>query len=185
MSLSGLRKVETVCNSPEWLPNLPECDTGTSEWVALEQESWEVFEWDFLKSNPLLRSLPIKVDRKPIDGKVEGFYHVTSEDNAGDRELNYERCRHLCWIRPVIEHIDDDKFIKAWYMQHGSKMRLYIWFDDRFIVVLSECKDHYFLVTAFPTSSHRVAKHEKDWQCAIKKGDAYYQRHPNSVHNGR
>ena len=158
---------------PDWLPAELNIDDFGGDWKALIEESWKQFEWDFIKSRPMLQDKPVTINRRDSDGRPESYWHVTSETPqiGSERELDTARCKRVCWIRALIEHAGDPA-VKAWVMKKGEHDRVHLWLCEEFLVVLGVASDHFVLVTAFSTpEEHRKAKLRRQWEEFRKEGD--------------
>ncbi len=87
-------------------------------------------------------------------GKVEGFWHVITRDNATktNRLIDYPRAERLSWAKPLIENPYHDE-IKFFFYDEGiphKGIRHYIWFEEgNYVVILRKRRDDYFWITAF------------------------------------
>lgn len=114
-----------------------------------------MFQRDLIINQPIFKGLKVGVRKNPIiNGKHEGYYHLTSKDyeNTGfeNRIFDPRRSERLHWIKPVIHNYGCTKDccsrIKLW----TEKKRTHILFEDEnYIVVLDKRNGYYSLVTAY------------------------------------
>jgi len=153
------------------------------DWEAFNEAIYEYFCENFIEDSPTYKGheVGIKVWDKD-DGKEGTFWHVTSEEpkhtprgyNRNGRTPDIKRAERIRWIREIIENPTDTS-IKRWVEKIQGQDRHHLWYNDEFIVVLSEHPSYpYFrLVTAF-----YVRDKERDWyeqkfqKYGQKKGDA-------------
>jgi len=87
-------------------------------------------------------------------GKVEGFWHVITRDDAtqSNRLIDYPRAKRLPWAKPLMENPYHEE-IQFFFYNEGSErkgIRHYIWFKQgRYVVVLKRRKYDYYWITAF------------------------------------
>jgi hypothetical protein len=141
-------------SQPDFLPPVINLDGSYKEILA---RLYDVFRRDFIENcahhlghdvtfNGLLDELS--------QGKVEGFWHVITRDDATktNRLIDYRRAERLPWAKPLMEDPYHDK-IKFFLYDEGSSrkgIRHYIWFEKgHYVVVLRKRKYDYYWITAF------------------------------------
>lgn len=136
----------------EWLPEIISLNDHEGHWQNYIDAVYAVFENDLIKSKCLLRGKNVGVRREPsYEGKWFTFWHCVSEGTVEeDRIPDLRRCERVPWIRPIIEH-ETDQSVDVWAMKKNRERRLYLWFDEEYVVVLGIRKGYYLLITAFPT----------------------------------
>ena len=102
------------------------------------------------------------------DGKEAGFWHcVSSGPDEQNRTPDIRRCERISWIRAIIENYKD-ALIRTWKRKKKSDLRVYIWFNENYLVVLGERRKHVQLITAFCTNrSHTIRKLKREYERSI------------------
>lgn len=127
------------------------------------ERAYIVFKETLMKSKVLYSGLPVKVREIPIeDNKVQGFFHVISEQDkrSGIRLYKDERVKYIPFISKLIMEFDKCENctepcpkIKIWtapYLGKESIQRVKIYYEKYdYIVILEKRKDYYQLVTAY------------------------------------
>jgi len=150
---------------PDWLPKLIRIDQFVGDWKRYIEEVFSVFYRDFINSQPRYAQRWVRCRRDPImDGKEAGFWHCTSEGtDENNRIPDLRRCERIGWIRAIIEN-SIDKSVKIWECRKKSDHRIYLWFNEEFLVVLGDRKKHVQLITAFVTDrKHTIYKLRKEY----------------------
>jgi hypothetical protein len=135
----------------DWLPNKIRLSDYSGDLNLYIEDLYKVFLSDFFDRPVFLCGKPVYVSSaKEDDGKLERFWHVITDPHStypGD--IKFERSERLSWIRSVIENMESDQVL--FYERFKNKeSRVYLFLPgQRFIVVLSESKKAYYLVTAF------------------------------------
>lgn len=139
---------------PDFLPPMINLDGSYEEIV---ERLYEVFRKDFMKNRA--RHLGRDVTFNGVidefsQGKVEGFWHVITRDDATktNQLIDYPRAERLPWAKPLMEnpHRDEIKFF--FYDESDSRkgIRHYIWLEGyNYVVILQRKKSYYVWVTAF------------------------------------
>lgn len=155
-------------SKPGWLPpHIP----FTGDWDTFVKALHIIFERDFIRACPHLRTLPIWHDRRhdPQDKYdfEEGFWHlVTRDDWVYDRQTrrdekqrlpDYARAGRLSWVKPIIEH-ETAPEVLSWDFDEATKkgtvVRTYIWLKEHdYVVILERQKKNtgeiFMLITSF------------------------------------
>lgn len=122
-----------------------------------------VFKEDLMEQEIEFNGIPVKVREIPtIDNKVQGFFHVISEQDKKSKIRLYkdERVKYIPFISKMITEFEKCKYctencskIKVWsapYLGKTSIMRVKIFFEKHdYIVILEKRKNYYQLVTAY------------------------------------
>ena len=146
--------------SPQWLPQFLTFSDYGGLWQAYIDAVYAVFEYDFITSDCLFRGNRVGVRRQPsFENKWFTFWHCISEGEVeAQRMPDLRRCERIPWIRPVIEN-DSDSCVDVWTAKKKSDRRLYLWLSEQYLIVLGIRKNHYLLITAFPTDQpHTIRK---------------------------
>lgn len=152
-----------------WLPKLILRKPSEKEEDYLNR-LYIIFCNDLKAHQPLFKGLRVGCRHYPeINGREEGFYHLTSCDyektGFENRELDEDRCERLNWIKPVIENYGCSDScchrLLTWSESRGRYERTWILFvDERYIVVLDKRKGYYVVVTAYYIDE----EHEHEYQ---------------------
>lgn len=140
--------------SAEWLKSLITLQDFEGNPVAYIDHLFEIFTRDFIVSTPMFRGSKVFHDQKDEGGKPQAFVHITTEENreTGERELCLRRCERMAWIRPIIEHADNEDVLvwnKEQQTSKGWKMRTYLYLhEEDFLVILEEKTKGHFMITA-------------------------------------
>lgn len=133
---------------PDWLPDIFEISAFNDE--VLERLH-QRFLRDFVRSCPLLNGLRVKpANMGLLKGMPRTFWHIVStgpDDN--DREIDFDRCRRVPWIRPIIEHCTEESVL-CWETVQKRSTRVKLWLCNYgYAVILGRGLKHYGLITAF------------------------------------
>lgn len=89
----------------QWLPaKLNQDDYTTIE--SFKKAAYGYFLKDFIKSKPTING-------KTILANDRIFEHIVTKGPEGKRTLNYERCEHVPWIKPILENVNKEE-VKCW-----------------------------------------------------------------------
>jgi hypothetical protein len=139
---------------PNFLPPMINMDGSYEEII---DRLYEVFRKDFMedRAKHLERNVTFNgVINEFSQGKVEGFWHVITRDDATktNRLIDYPRAERLPWAKPLMENPSRDG-IKFFVFNEGSGRkgtRHYIWFEKgHYVVILKRRKYDYYWITAF------------------------------------
>jgi hypothetical protein len=142
-------------------------------YVEIIERLYEVFRRDFIENRArhLGRDVAYNgVIDETSQGKVEGFWHVVTQDDSAkkDRLIDYRRAERLPWSRPLMENPYHDE-IKFFFYDEGDSRRgtrHYIWLEKyNYVVILQRKKSHYVWVTAFYVEGWK----QRDLQKRFKK----------------
>lgn len=142
MSLSGRGNDE--------MPLPPQIDTN-GDWDDVLELLYACFTATF-KSNPL----PL-VDGKLLtydgrlleDDKEEGFWHIISKTENGQRLPDFDRARCLPWIAAMLDGTAPD-LVRWRYVEGSGRTRQYYWLENEaYVLILEEQRHVTSLVTAY------------------------------------
>jgi hypothetical protein len=139
------------------LPDLIEYDGAY--WDPYEDTIYAIFKRDFLDNRCMFRGRPITIQIEPrFKGKVEGFWHVTTETGPSgkrdDRVQDLARCARVGWLRPIL--CAPAEQIVVWGEKRGNYQHLGVALADfSFVIFLREWPDGYQLKTAYCVTSER------------------------------
>lgn len=158
------------------LPFLPDKLELDGSYDRLIRTLYEVFSRDIFNLDFRYKSRHVICDDRILDTDYEeGFWHLITR-GKGDRLIDYKRAKRMVWIKPLVENADDPhlyKWIEDATDRKGSAVRkTYIWYrEGRYLIVLKEIPNRYFLVTAFHVTGPRNDQYYyRKWQTAKKKG---------------
>jgi len=136
----------------DWLPPLVVLADYDGDWKRYIEAVFADFFRDFIQSQPQFQGKWVRCRRDPIyDGKEAGFWHCVSEGRDEDeRTPDLRRCERIGWIRAVIEHADDSS-VDVWTSKKKRTLRIHLWYDESYLVVLGIRKGYYQLITAHCT----------------------------------
>jgi len=127
---------------PAWLPELFPAEPWHRDTY---DRLYEVFERDFIRTQPSYKGSPIWVFPELEDGKLVIFWHLTSREDHGTgiRYPDIERCTKLPWVKCLIEQAGSRPEIRDWDFEEGDgKIHTYIqllgW---DFVVILKKYPD--------------------------------------------
>jgi len=153
-----------MIQKPDWLPEMLLLNPWT------ENILYEVFQNDFIHSQPRYRSYIVWIFPEKTDGKETVFWHlITREDIKTRKRLpDVMRSARLPWVRPLIEHPDESEIIDWDYLEGSGNIHTYVWLKEHdFVVIMKKYKDgRRRLVTAhyidYPNKKRKLAsKYEK------------------------
>ncbi len=118
---------------------------------------WEDF---FYWREPLVENKKVKLKKGICQNKEYTFWHIISNDEK--KGPNFERCQNIAWIRFMIENYQQ---MITWENERKSAKSLCIVDPEwNYLVVLRKRKDYYLLWTAYPLTSVRKQKLQKECQ---------------------
>lgn len=150
-----------MSSQPDFLPLVINLDGSYDEII---ERLYQVFRKDFIETRATHLGWKLRYNGKIYEysqGKVEGFWHVITRDDAtkSNRLIDYQRAKRLSWAKPLIENPYHDE-IKFFFYDEGiprKGIRHYIWLEKwDYVVVLRKRRDDYFWITAF---------YVDDWRC--------------------
>jgi hypothetical protein len=139
---------------PSWLPHVVNVN---GVWERVLVTLYNIFQADFIQSQPKFDERLIIWDERKIDGLYEeGFWHLITKNDpsTGDRYPDFPRASKLPWCAPTIRHANDPE-VQTWDYQEGTgRLRSYLWLKAWDYVVILEKRDTSrgavaFLVTAY------------------------------------
>ena len=170
----------TKDSSKVCIPNMIECE-NLAEWNNYLNKLYvEVFKPQFIETVPIFKGRDVISRREPMDGNWEhGFTHMThvdllhNSDDPNDRIPDLRRSERLNWVRRIIENYEcsveyNCGKILYWEEMYRGQVRCnLLFYEERFLVVLEQRRNIYFLITSFYI--------ERDWELnkRIKKFEIY------------
>jgi hypothetical protein len=159
---------------PDWLPPALDYADYNGAWDNFLLDVYAAFKRDFINSRPQLEGFPVVFDGRISDGMEEGFWHVTSQTDReiGERVQDFRRCERIVWLRPIIEHPDEET-ISFWKNRRGKEIRLLLWLEAfDYLVVLSERPRVRVLVTAYCTDREHIRRKLRQERDEASKANA-------------
>ncbi|MEI8361371.1 MAG: hypothetical protein WCG01_04535 [bacterium] len=140
---------------PSWLPDVVPFSDFDCDLKKYLDHLHGIFEKDFLVSRPVYNGKPVFFDKNVIENYSACFWHLITESKIADYQrvdvanLSLLRCERICWMRPVIEN-HKHQAVSVWENTRGRKTNtLFLLEDYDYIVVLTNIKDKFYLVTAY------------------------------------
>lgn len=139
---------------PDFLPPMINLDGSYEEII---ERLYQIFRKDFIEDRAKHLGRNVTFNRiidEFSQGKVEGFWHVITRDDAtkSNRLIDYRRAERLSWAKTLMESPYHNE-IKFFFYDEGYSrkgIRHYIWLVDyNYIVILQRKKSYYIWVTAF------------------------------------
>jgi len=136
---------------------------NNEELKAYHDRAYEIFRDTLIMQEIKFNDMPVKVREMPMeDNKVQGFFHIISEENKRNKIRLYkdERVKYIPFIAKMITEFhkcqnctENCSKIKVWtapYLGKESVLRTKIFFEEYdYIVILEKRKTYYQLVTAY------------------------------------
>lgn len=143
-----------------WLPKLEYYEDYDNDYPQYQNNLYEIFSKDFIKSRPVFEEKQVNIRRHPIEyGKEEAFFHVTCQDylKSGERVPDFRRCERIRWVRAFIENYkcnpklcEECEGIKVWSEPHKNTTRVHMLLEEeRYMVVVERRESYCLLITAF------------------------------------
>lgn len=152
-----------------WLPSIVEM---AGNWDAYCDQLFQIFERDLRAARFFGRRVSRR--RTPeVNGKPDGFWHVTSEHfdkNSEDRVPDLRRCERVPWIGPMIDAAGTDRvlcFRSPRPVKFGHNVVIALP-DMSYVVILGvrNGRDGLYmvLVTAFPPRGRRKDEFRRQYE---------------------
>lgn len=119
---------------------------------------YNVFITDFIQKGHVFLGKPVKARYNPsYDNKHFSFWHVISEEGDSpaedDRIPDLERCKRIAWIGHILSTSNNPEIL-CWKNRRtgkrGGEDRYLLYVpEERYLVILSEKQNCFFLVTAY------------------------------------
>jgi hypothetical protein len=138
-----------MSNPPSFLPPML-CLSGT--WENIVTVLYNVFTRDFVLTTPRYRSRLVVYDQRRSDSnREEGFWHLVTKKQEGQRLVDFRRAERLPWARPLIEHPHDPAVTEFQYKEGSGRRRIYLWLAewDYVLILEKRSRNRVFIVTAF------------------------------------
>lgn len=151
---------ETPPPRPSWLPDLI-LFNDYGNWQQYVDVLYEHYLNDFVRDQFTVEGKRLIMRRYPQTlGKDKGFWHICGHDDEQTIPSNFSRCERIRWPKAIIVNRGDST-IKIWmddrYKGGNGTMRVMIWFNDEYVVVLEPRPNYVLFITAYPTEfSHTV-----------------------------
>ena len=124
----------------EWLPELITLNDYEGNWPIYCDAIYDRFKNTMIEDQPRFEGKWIRCRRDPIyDNKYAGCWHCMSEGpNEEDRTPDMRRCERILWPRAIIDNAELTEAIDVWKNQRGRNKNILFWFNEEYLVVLSE-----------------------------------------------
>jgi len=161
---------EMPSSRPSWLPELIRFN-DYGNWQRYVDVLYSYYLDDFVRNHFTVGGKKFVMRRYPQAlGKDKAFWHICGQDDGQTVPDDFSRCERIRWPKAIILHRGDST-IKIWMDDHyktgNGKMRVMIWFNDEYIVVLEPRSDYVLFITAYPTEfSHTVRQLKSRYEVA-------------------
>ncbi len=155
-----------MSNYPDWLPDLIYLNDYGGNWKKYIDYVFSVFYADFIQSQPKLENKWVRCRRDPLfDGKEAGFWHCTSDGpDESNRIPDLRRCERIGWVKAIIENCNSDDIL-FWKAKRKAEVRVKLWFNEEYLVVLGARNKVFQLITAYCTDrEHTKRKLKKEYE---------------------
>ncbi|KKW17023.1 MAG: hypothetical protein UY56_C0005G0048 [Parcubacteria group bacterium GW2011_GWA1_50_14] len=139
-----------MSQKPKWISPIIELTSFNGDAVKYLDHLFSIFKKDFIDKPCKLDGKVIVFDKRLLNGKPEGFWHVTSslDKRTKQRTPDMRRCERLPWIKGIIEN-QHDTVVLSWRNDRDGEKRLLLFLESEdFLVVLGEKKTVFILITA-------------------------------------
>jgi hypothetical protein len=155
-------------DKPDWLPDPLTIERYNSEVL---EDVYRRFCRDLVRNCCRYGGVSVFIaNRDLLKGKERTFWHLISTGESDlDREIDLDRCRHLNWIRPIIENSADSRVLKWTVIQRRTE-RTKLWLREAgFLIILDRGRNSYRIVTGYPiTSTKTKMKLVREYEAAAK-----------------
>lgn len=166
--------------------NLPELVKIPDDAISQVPELFRIFKRDFIDNITYFMAYPVIIPRPKEEEKYpEIFWHIISKQGKKGsksnetREIDYERAKRLCWIKPVIQNYRDEE-ITGWKSKEFDKNagkeleKYYLWYKNGKFLVILKCiqtkTKKFFIATSFYVFENNV----KHFEELCEKGEKLY-----------
>lgn len=140
------------------MPPLIMWSGNAADFQTYLDDVYNVFINDLIQKKPVFLNKPVKARYHPSHAnKHFSFWHIISEKGESasedDRLPDLERCKRIAWIGHILA-ISNNSEILCWKNRRNGKRGgedrylLYVP-EERYLIILSEKKDYFLLVTAY------------------------------------
>lgn len=158
---------------PDWARSLLFFNDVEGGFASYYDVVYREFRKDWVGKEVCFGSLPVKVRSHDGYAGKHLFDHIVYGDKKGRiTKPDFRRFERIRWIKDIIENYTDDH-VKYWESDRNKhhKMRIHLWLDEEFLVVLERTSSGFQLITAFPTDYSKVRElYTKEYEefCANK-----------------
>jgi hypothetical protein len=166
----------------DWLPPLYRLKDFEHDWQKYEDHLYSRFRRDFIVSPPRVGGQLVQINTAPYEkGKEEAFWHLTTEDQAVERDGRVQkerlpdlrRCERICWPGAILREGESERVV-AWQERRPDGLRrVYAPRDFSYMVALSiRGGGKLFLATAFPVDlPWRQDRLRKQYERYLRTGE--------------
>lgn len=133
--------MKTMCNFPKWLPQMVPVNPWTQDTFDM---LYKIFEADFKNKSLGYKNYKVWFFPEMLEGKELIFWHLTHREDKETKKYypDLRRSERLPWVRPLIEHSDDDDVLAWDFKEHDGKTVTYIWLKEHdYLVLMKKYKD--------------------------------------------
>lgn len=141
------------------------------DWPVYERQLYAIFIGDIAQGGIEFRGQPVNCRRHPeANGRWAAFWHLIQEGKVEeDRQPDLRRCERLKWVRWVLEQYDSHAAISVWENVRESERNVLFWYNEEYLVVLSQRSTYWLLKTAYcTTQSRRIAQLRRERDAFIR-----------------
>jgi len=158
-------------STPLVFPELIYFNDYSGNFQAYFKAVYNVFENDFIKSQPSYEGLKVSAQKHPtVDGIHRTFYHITHEgEDEQNRQPDLRRMERIRFPKFCITNCPHSNLL-VWRKTIGRDVRIHILNElERYLVVLTVRKEYLLFWTAFYIEdNHTIRKKIKEYE-AYKK----------------
>ena len=150
-----------MTSPPDFLP----LEDFNGDWEIYVEELYCIFIKEIARAGILFRNQEVSCLRHPeIEGRWKSFWHLIQEGSIEDeRTPDLRRCERLRWVPWVINNAGTHPEIDEWSNKRNAETNTLLWYQEEYLVVLSQKKGFWLLKTAYPTKrNHTIRKLRKE-----------------------
>lgn len=142
-------------------------------WEEYQNELYRIFITEIVQGELQFRGLPVSCRRFPeTNERRSAFWHLTQEGKTKEERVYApRRCERIRWIRWTIENALNHPRIDEWQNRRGSNLNTLLWYNEEYLVVLTQHQDYWLLTTAYRTERRHTIKKLR------KERDKFRQKH--------
>jgi hypothetical protein len=138
-------------------PDLITLAAFNGDWSAYEDALYEIFMNEIAHGDLTFNGARISCRRIPeSENRWASFWHLIQEGKLeDDRTPDLRRCERLRWVTWVIQNAGADASIDVWRNIRKTDANVLLWYQEEYLVVLSERQGYHLLKTAYCTEQRR------------------------------
>ena len=146
-------------------PDLFLLEDFNGDWETYAEELYRIFKNEIAHAGILFRNQEVSCLRHPeTKGRWKSFWHLIQEGSVEEERIpDPRRCERLRWVPWVINNAGTHPEIDEWSNKRKRETNTLLWYQEEYLVVLSQKKDFWLLKTAYPTGrNHTIRKLRKE-----------------------